>query len=195
MESKAFHTICIQLPSRFCVVPARLDTGEAFTVSVGKDIDADGQSNWKFSCSIRIIRCVIDAQCEWHCNPALFDEDDEHVLDAEPLQVPHTTEPFVLYRLAHPSALVPIAPELDALKLIGLLKVGDDTVVKFKIRYLSFALVQNLFERTCAKAVMREKFDGSDKPTLTKEDFALASSERAFESLIKKKSNARIGFN
>ncbi len=67
MESKAFHTICIQLPSRFCVVPARLDTGEAFTVSVGKDIDADGQSNWKFSCSIRIIRCVIDAQCEWSC--------------------------------------------------------------------------------------------------------------------------------
>lgn len=54
--------------------------------------------------------------------------------------------------------------------------------------------VRNLFERTCAKAGIRQRLDRSEKLVLTKEDFFLASSERAFESLIEKKAGRKIGF-
>lgn len=54
--------------------------------------------------------------------------------------------------------------------------------------------VRNLFERTCAKASMRTQLSNFDKMILTAEDFKLASTERAFESLVSKKSRITIGF-
>lgn len=54
--------------------------------------------------------------------------------------------------------------------------------------------VRNLFERTCAKAGIRQRLERSKKLVLTREDFFLASSERAFESLVEKKPKGKIGF-
>lgn len=54
--------------------------------------------------------------------------------------------------------------------------------------------VRNLFERTCAKAGIRQRLDRSEKLVLTREDFFLASSERTFESLVEKKTKRKIGF-
>ena len=54
--------------------------------------------------------------------------------------------------------------------------------------------VRNLFERTCAKAGIRQRLDRFERLVLTKEDFFLASSERAFESLIERKTRRKIGF-
>lgn len=54
--------------------------------------------------------------------------------------------------------------------------------------------VRNLFERTCAKASMRTQLSNFDKMILTAEDFKLASTDRAFEALISKKSRITIGF-
>ncbi len=55
--------------------------------------------------------------------------------------------------------------------------------------------VRNLFERTCSKAGNRCRIRKIDTLTLTKEDFALASSERSFQDMVdKKETRARIGF-
>ena len=54
--------------------------------------------------------------------------------------------------------------------------------------------VRNLFERTCAKASMRKQLSGINKLTLTVDDFKLASTERAFQALVAKKSRITIGF-
>lgn len=54
--------------------------------------------------------------------------------------------------------------------------------------------VRNLFERTCAKASMRMQLSGINKLTLTVDDFKLASTERAFQALVAKKSRITIGF-
>lgn len=55
--------------------------------------------------------------------------------------------------------------------------------------------VRNLFERTCSKASNRCRIRKIDTLTLTKEDFALASSERSFQDMVdKKETRARIGF-
>ena len=54
--------------------------------------------------------------------------------------------------------------------------------------------VRNLFERTCAKAGVRAQLNDSDSFVLTKDDFNLAVSDRAFEKLFEKKKKSRIGF-
>lgn len=54
--------------------------------------------------------------------------------------------------------------------------------------------VRNLFERTCAKASMRTQLSSFDNIILTAEDFKLASTERAFQALVSKKSRITIGF-
>ena len=53
--------------------------------------------------------------------------------------------------------------------------------------------VRNLYERTCAKAAARRT--SPDQPLLlTREDFDLAGSDRAFRALTEKKAKVRIGF-
>ncbi len=53
--------------------------------------------------------------------------------------------------------------------------------------------VRNLFERTWGKSVMRNQFNKSDTNELTKEDFALASSEKEFNKIMQKQ-NRTLGF-
>ena len=70
--------------------------------------------------------------------------------------------------------------------------LSDDVLLSKSFSNARF--VRNLFERVCAKAGIRQRLDRSEKLILTKEDFYLASSERAFESLIEKKAKRKIGF-
>ena len=53
--------------------------------------------------------------------------------------------------------------------------------------------VRNLFERTYGKATMRTRLEGGSVPTLTKEDFRLAGSDREFAGMMAKKPN-KMGF-
>ena len=53
--------------------------------------------------------------------------------------------------------------------------------------------VRNLFERTYGKATMRTRLEGGSVPTLTKEDFRLAGSDREFAGMMAKKTN-KMGF-
>lgn len=69
----------------------------------------------------------------------------------------------------------------------------DDDALEAK-DFSNARFVRNLFERTCAKAGMRQRFDKVGKLVLSKEDFRLASSESAFRALIDKKSKAKLGF-
>ena len=48
-------------------------------------------------------------------------------------------------------------------------------------------------ERTYGKATMRTRLEGGSVPTLTKEDFRLAGSDREFAGMMAKKPN-KMGF-
>jgi len=57
--------------------------------------------------------------------------------------------------------------------------------------------VRNLFERTCAKATVRQKLERTDLFSLTCDDFRLAGAERSFHIMLEKKTNGshnKIGF-
>lgn len=68
----------------------------------------------------------------------------------------------------------------------------DDFISSKKFSNARF--VRNLFERTCAKAGLRSRLNSSEVLLLTKEDFNLATSDRAFEKLLECKKKNRIGF-
>lgn len=70
--------------------------------------------------------------------------------------------------------------------------ISDETLAAKDFSNARF--VRNLFERTCAKASMRMQLSGISKLTLTTDDFKLASTERAFQALVAKKSRITIGF-
>lgn len=70
--------------------------------------------------------------------------------------------------------------------------ISDETLASKDFSNARF--VRNLFERTCAKASMRIQLSGISKLTLTVDDFKLASTERAFQALVAKKSRITIGF-
>ena len=53
--------------------------------------------------------------------------------------------------------------------------------------------VRNLFERTWGKANMRARLHGGDRFALRREDFCLASGEREFSGMLKKKGKS-VGF-
>lgn len=71
-------------------------------------------------------------------------------------------------------------------------KISDEILQSKSFSNARF--VRNLFERTCAKAGIRKKLNQEDELTLTKEDFILASSDRALSKLLEKKTKNRIGF-
>ncbi|MBO5221336.1 MAG: AAA family ATPase [Clostridia bacterium] len=54
--------------------------------------------------------------------------------------------------------------------------------------------VRNLFERTCAKAGTRSRFEEGQPIVLTREDFRLAGADSGFRVLLEKKSRSQIGF-
>lgn len=71
------------------------------------------------------------------------------------------------------------------------ISLPDDVVASKEFSNARF--VRNLFERTWGKAALRSQFGKSECSTLTKEDFALASSEKEFKKIMKKQ-NRTLGF-
>lgn len=68
----------------------------------------------------------------------------------------------------------------------------SDDVINSK-EFSNARFVRNLFERTWGKAAMRSQIAKTDEIMLTKEDFILATSEKEFDKIIKKRS-VTLGF-
>ena len=73
-------------------------------------------------------------------------------------------------------------------------EIGDEVLLSREFSNARF--VRNLFERTCAKATVRQKLERAERFSLTKDDFRLASAERSFGAMLGKKTapSKKIGF-